>query len=197
MQQRNRDSLTREAIALFRREEIQDSANNDTFGDDIEGQFLGLECLITTGLPNLTKPASYIERFDKAIANECAENHTQEDSLENKQAFSLLWKTTPSSIGRVDYNAKHHNHNVSGNGNHQGAKDIAVGEEKLKECEFFIQENGKQAILIDIKKALTKTVTPVDDLLEDGDDDKKNKEGFLQESGDQGFQASGSFSNIK
>ena len=48
--------------------------NNDTFGDDIEEQFLGLECLITTGLPNRTKPASYIERFDKEIADQCAEN---------------------------------------------------------------------------------------------------------------------------
>lgn len=173
--------------------------NNDTFGDDMEEQFLGLECLITTCLPNLTKPASYIERFDKEIANECAENQTQEDFLANKQAFSLLRKTTPSSISRADYNTKHHYHYVLGNGNHQGAKDIAVGEEKLKECEFLTQENGKQTLLNkkDITKALTKTVTPVDDLLEASDEDKKNKGGFLPESGDQGFQASGSFSNVK
>lgn len=173
--------------------------NNDTFGDDIEEQILGLECLITTGLPNRTKPASYIERFDEEIADQCAENQTQEDFLASKQAFSLLRKTTPSSISSADYNAKYHYHNVSGNGNHQGAKDIAVGVEKLKECEFLTQENGKQALLYkkDITKALTKTVTPVDVLLEASDEDKKNKGGFLQESDDQGFQASGSFSKVK
>ena len=174
--------------------------NNDTFGDDIEEQFLGLECLITTGLPNRTKPASYIERFDKEIADQCAENQTQEDILASKQAFSFLRKTTPSSISRADYNAKRHYHrDVSGNGNHQGAKDIVVGVEKLKECEFLTQENGKQALLYqkDITKALTETVTPVDVLLEASDEDKKNIGGFLQESGDQGFQASGSFSNVK